>query len=110
MIAANPELFTVKKKSITYTGVFVKLYNQRNYGQVYNINRMVEFEKQYNSIVKNLQNLGFYYIVEISSICIVYISSLKIRRGFYFISITILIGITSTNYILLIGQKKIYKI
>ena len=45
MTIADPEQFTAKGKPITYTGVFVELYNWRNRGQVHEMYRMVELER-----------------------------------------------------------------
>ena len=49
MTVADPERFTAKSKSITYTGAFMELYKWRNRGQVYEIHGMVEFEKWHAS-------------------------------------------------------------
>ena len=65
---ANQEWFTPKNKPITYTRQFVKLYNCRNCDQVHKIHGMVELEKMQTSTIKNLCNLGAYWIIKISSI------------------------------------------
>ena len=68
MTVVDPERFTAKDKPITYTGTFVKLYDWRNHGQVHKIYKMVELEKWFTSMAKNLYNFSAYCIVEISSI------------------------------------------
>ncbi len=68
MTVVNPEKFTDKSKLITYIRAFVKLYNWRNHGQVYEIYRMIELEKMRTSTAKYPRNLGAPRIVEISSI------------------------------------------
>ena len=74
MIIADLEKFTDKGKPITYIGVYVKLYNKKNNGQVYEIHGIVELKKMYASIAKYLYNFGAHYIVEISSIlCSIYV-------------------------------------
>ena len=63
------ERFTPKSKPVTYTRVFVELYNWRNYGQVYEIYEITELEKMRALTVKNLHNLGApNRIMEISSV------------------------------------------
>ena len=60
MTVADPEQFTSKGKPITYTGAFTKLYNLKNYKQVYEIYKMIELEKRCISIAKNPCNLGIH--------------------------------------------------
>ena len=60
--------FTDINKPITYIKAFVELYNKRNYGQVYEIYRIVEFEKWCNLTLQYLCNFNTFCIVEISSI------------------------------------------
>ena len=68
MTVADPEQFIAKAKPITYTGVFIKLYNWKNRGQVHEIYGMVELEMWCASTAKNPRNLSTYHIIEISSI------------------------------------------
>ena len=68
MSVADPERFTPKGKPITYTGVFVELYNWKNSGQVHEIHGMIKLEKMRASTAENLCNLGAYRIIEISSV------------------------------------------
>ena len=65
---ANPKRFTPKSKSVTYTGVFVELYNWRNGGQVHEIHGMIEFEKMRALTAENLHNLSAHRIIEILSV------------------------------------------
>ncbi len=65
---ADLEWFTLKGKPVTYTEVFVELYNWRNHGQVYEIHEIIELEKMYALIAKNSCNLGAYWIIQISSV------------------------------------------
>ena len=65
---ADPERFTPKGKPITYTEVFVELYNWKNRGQVYKIYGMVELEKIRALTAENLCKLGAHRIIEISLI------------------------------------------
>ncbi len=70
---ADPKQFTNKGKPIIYIGVFVKLYNWKNHGQVYEINKIVELEK---ICAKHLSNLSTHCILKISSIlCRVHVIS-----------------------------------
>lgn len=57
---ADLERVTPKDKPIIDIGAFIKLYNQKNCGQVHEINKIVELEKMHTSIVKNPHNLGAY--------------------------------------------------
>ena len=68
MPVADPKSFTDKGKPITYIGVFVKLYNQRNRGQVHEIHGIIELEKMRTSMAKYPHNLDVHCIVKISSI------------------------------------------
>ena len=68
MTVVDPEQFTNKSKSIIYIGIFVGLYNLKNHGQVYEIHKMVEFEKIYISTAKYPRNLVVHCIIAISSI------------------------------------------
>lgn len=68
MTLADPEQFTAKAKPITYTRVFVELYQQRNRKQVYEIHGMFELEKWHVSTAKNPCNLGTYCIIKVSSV------------------------------------------
>lgn len=63
MTAADPQWFITKDKPITYVGIFIKLYNQKNCRQVHDIYRMIKLEKWRTLIVKNLRNLDTNYIV-----------------------------------------------
>ena len=65
---ADPERFTPKSKSVTYTGAFVELYNWRNSGQVYEIYGIIELEKMRALTMENSRNLGAHWIIEISLI------------------------------------------
>ena len=64
---------------------------------------IVEFEKMCALIVKHPCNLSAHYIIEISSIYIIYILFLETRRELYFILIIILTRNNLTNYIPIIG-------
>lgn len=44
---ADLEQFKLKSKSITYTRVFVELYNWGNFRQVHEIYKIIVFEKIY---------------------------------------------------------------
>lgn len=68
MIVADPEWFTAKDKLIIYTKAFVKLYKQRNCGQVQEIYRMVELKKKYAPMIKNPYNFNTHYIIEVFSV------------------------------------------
>ena len=63
---ADPEQFTPKSKSITYTGALVVLYNWKNREQVYKIHGIVELKKMRILIAENPRNLGVCRIIEIS--------------------------------------------
>lgn len=65
MIVADLEWFTAKGKIIIYIRAFVKLYNQRNYRQVYKIYKIVELEKWCILTAKNPYNFGAHCIGEI---------------------------------------------
>ncbi len=65
---ADPERFTPKHKSVTYTRALVELYNWRNRGQVHEIHGMIELKKMRAFIVESPRNLGAHWIIEISSI------------------------------------------
>ena len=60
--------FTLKDKLVTYIGAFVKLYNWKNSGQVYENYKMIEFEKMHALTIENLYNFGAYQIIEILSV------------------------------------------
>lgn len=60
MTIVNSKCFTIKDKLITYTEVFIKLYNQRNLKQIYEIYKIVKLEKQYTFILKNAYNFSAY--------------------------------------------------
>ena len=65
---ADPERFTLKGKSVIYTGAFIKLYNWRNCGQVHEIYEMIKLDKICVSTIENPYNLSAYQMIEISSI------------------------------------------
>ena len=65
---ADPERFTLKSNPVTSTGAFVKFYNWKNRGQVYEIQSIVELEKMRALTAKNSRNLGAYEIIGLSSI------------------------------------------
>lgn len=67
MNVADPEQFSYKGKPITYTWVFVELYNKKNRQQVHEIHE-IEFEKMGVSTAENLYNLGAHRIIEILSV------------------------------------------
>lgn len=58
MLIVNPEWFTSKNKLVIYTGVFVRLDNQRIYGQVQEIYGIIKLENMHALIIKNFRNLG----------------------------------------------------
>ena len=60
-------------------------------------------------MVKDFYNLDIYYIIELFSILHNAHVIPKTKNKLYFISIIILVGITLTNYISLIGKKSVYK-
>ena len=62
---ADPELFILKDKPVTYTRAFVELYNWKNNGQVHEIYEIIELEKMCTLIAKNFCNLGVHQIIEI---------------------------------------------
>ena len=62
---ADPERFTFKSKPVTYTRVFVELYNWKNNRQVYKINKMIELKKICTSTIENFRNLCAHQIIEI---------------------------------------------
>lgn len=66
MTIADPELFSIKNKLITYTRVFVDFYNQRNCKQVYKIPRIVELESWHTSTTQNICIFGLCCVIEIS--------------------------------------------
>ena len=99
---ADPVQFIEKSKPITYIEAFVKLYNWKNRGQIYEIYGIIELKKICALMAKHPCNLGTHCIIKISSNCVVHILFLKIRRGLCFMSITILTGINITNYMPLI--------
>lgn len=68
MTVADSEIFTSKSKSVTYTGAFLELYNWTDHGQFHKIYRMMKLEKMHDLTSKNPHNLGFYWIIEISSV------------------------------------------
>lgn len=68
MTIIDPKQFTPKNKLVLCTGIFVKFYNWKSYQQVYEIYRIIKFEKMYISIIKNYCNLGTHWIIEISLI------------------------------------------
>lgn len=65
---ADPEQLIPKNRFVTYIGTFVELYNCRNDKQIYKIYRMIEFEKMYTLIIKNLCKLKAHEIIEVSSV------------------------------------------
>lgn len=60
--------FTLKDKLVTYIGIFVEFYNQKNYSQVYEIYEMIDFEEIYTLTIKNSRNLDIYQIIKILSV------------------------------------------
>ena len=58
----DPERFTLKRKPVTYTGVFVEFYNGKNCDQVHEI----ELEKMRALTAENLHNLNTHQIIDIS--------------------------------------------
>lgn len=74
MIIADPEQFIAKAKVIIYISTFIELYKQKNYKQVYEIYRIVEFESWHKSIAQNPCILNTYYIIEtLLILCSVYV-------------------------------------
>ena len=65
MTVVDLEWFTLKNKSVTYIGAFVKLYNLKNGGQIYEIHEKTELKKMRALTAKNSCNLGAYWIIEI---------------------------------------------
>lgn len=89
--------FTLKNKPITYTGIFIELYNKRNREHVYEMYRIIELEKLYALTAKNLCDFSTMK------------QSLEIKTSLCFMSIIIFIRIKLTNYMIQIRQRKIYK-
>ena len=99
---ADSKSFILKGKPIIYIGAFIELYNKKNSGPLYEIQKMVRFKKMYalttrifipSVIIGWLRYLLFYILL---------ILSLKIITNLCFMSITILIVINSANYMILI--------
>lgn len=65
---ADSEWFILKRKPIIYIRAFIELYNKKNSGPLYEIQKMVRFKKIYALTTKNSYNLGNYWMVEISHI------------------------------------------
>ena len=65
MTMANPERFTSKSKLVTYTSVFVELYNWKNGEQIYKIYGIIEFKKMRALTTENFYNLDAHWIIEI---------------------------------------------
>lgn len=66
MTVIDPEQFISKDKLVIYTKTFVKLYNQSNYKQVYEIHKIIKLVKMRISTMENLYNLEAHWIIEIS--------------------------------------------
>ena len=91
---ADLKRFTPKSKPVTYTGVLVELYNQKNCGQVDEIHGIVELEKIRTLIAKNSRNFGTHrIIVRYFQFYVILIWSLGIKTELCSMSIIILIGI-----------------
>lgn len=106
---ADLKWFTLKNKLIIYFEALIEFYNWKNHGHIYEIYKMVKFEKMHILTVKNLFNLDLYQIIEIFFILYNIYIVLKNKTSLCFISITILIKISSINYIILIRLQKKYK-
>lgn len=68
MNIADPKQFIAKNKSNIYTEIFVKLYNQKNRGQVHKIHRIIQLKRQYTSMAQNFHIFGAYFIIKIFSV------------------------------------------
>ena len=68
MTMVDPEQFTYKTKPVTYIEALVELYNWKNRGQIHEIHKMIQFEKMHALTAENSDNLGTYWIIEISSL------------------------------------------
>ena len=55
---ADPNRFIYKNKPIIYIKAIIELYNRKNYRQFEEIYKIIEFEKIYIWIIKNLYNLS----------------------------------------------------
>lgn len=62
---ANVEWVTLKNKLVTYNRAFVRLYNQKNHKQIYEIYEMIELDKMRTLTVENPRNLDAHQIIEI---------------------------------------------
>lgn len=65
MTVADPKQITAKDKPITHTWVFVEFYNYKNYGQVYEIYRMIKLKKMCILTAYNPFNGGAHQIIKI---------------------------------------------
>lgn len=65
VIVVDPKRFTLKNILVIYIGTFVKSYNWKKSGQIYEIHKMIEFEKMRTLIAKNSRNLDDYKIIKI---------------------------------------------
>ena len=63
---ADLEWCTFKSKPVIHARAFVKLYNWRNGGKVYESHGIIELKKMRALTTKNLHNLDIYQIIEIS--------------------------------------------
>ena len=68
MTVADPKRFTPKSKPVTYTRIFVELYNWRNGRQVHKIHGMIDLEKMRALTAEDPRNFGTHRIIKISSI------------------------------------------
>lgn len=59
------EWFIFKGILITYIRAFVEFYKWKNYGQVYDIYRMIKLEKIHVLTLENFDNFGTYQMIEI---------------------------------------------
>lgn len=105
MTVADPERFTAKGKPITCTWAFVELYNWRNRGQVHEIHGMVEFNNWRASTAQNPRILGAHRVIEISSVLRSAHVVPRDQERVVFMSITILTGISSINYMTVAQQR-----
>ena len=65
---ADPKRFIFKRKPVTFTGVFVEVYNWKNHGQVHEIYAIIELVKMHASTAENFRNFGAHRMIEISSV------------------------------------------
>lgn len=68
MAIINLEWFTLKDRLFIYIRILVELYNQKNQKSVNEIYEIIELEKMYTTITKNLCNHGAHQIIKILQI------------------------------------------